>query len=189
ESSLAPPEPSLARKVRLAEPTAGSATTTEPVMIRQAADAPPLHTYDTTFTAVQGEANTFVVFYDDPDREGVWEGEVFFKLDIPRDAQFMDEDGSPVATGDTVAIRAVIDPTQFLVRFSPHGSLFNGRKPALLSFYLVYAELHTGDDAVPDIWYQPVEGEPWTPSATSYEWKSNRLKITLDHFSNYAVAW
>jgi hypothetical protein len=168
--------------------TTETTTDATPTMIVQAPGAPRLHTYDTTFMAVQGEAATFIVFYDDPDHEGLWEGEVFFKLDIPRDAQFVDETGSPVADFDTVAIRAVIDSTRFLVRLSPHGSVFSGRKPAVLSFGLAYAALN-GDGTLPDIWYQPEDGALWTSGVTSYEVRAGQLHVTLEHFSNYAVAW
>jgi hypothetical protein len=43
--------------------------------INQSADAPPLMTYSTSFKAVQGQGNTFVVFYQNP-----WNPEFFVQF-------------------------------------------------------------------------------------------------------------
>ncbi len=155
--------------------------------IAQSTEAPPLLTYSTSFTAIQGQANTFIVFYEDEWNPGM-QGDWFLKLNIPRDGQLLDENGNPAAPGDTVQITVEIDPSLFFVRFGPHGSSFNGNKPATLQFNYAYAQggWNQNDLAV---WYQPADGEAWNEEPTEVNTKKNRVLINLYHFSNYAVAW
>ena len=63
--------------------------------IRQSADAPSLLTYDTAFVAVQGQGNTFVLFYENPWAGDGSPGEWFMKIDVPSDAEFVNADGVP----------------------------------------------------------------------------------------------
>ncbi len=160
-----------------------------PLTIVQSADAPPLTTYSTSFTAVQGEASTFVVFYDNPWSPEVDEGEWFMKLDVPMDATFMDADGNPAFYGDTVQVTVEIDSTRFFVQFGPHGSVFVGNKPATLSFNLRFAELNGDDPRLLDVWYQPYVDEPWLPEPTQVDKRGRKAVVSIDHFSNYAIAW
>ncbi len=61
--------------------------------IVQSTEAPALATYHTSFVAIQGMATRFEVRYVNGDK--------FIELEIPRDAQFLEADGSPVASGRT----------------------------------------------------------------------------------------
>ena len=155
--------------------------------IAQSNSAPPLLTYSTSFAAVQGEGDTFIVFYEDEWNPGM-QGDWFLKLNIPSDAQFVDELGNPVAEGDTVVVTVDIDPSLFFVRFGPHGSTFAGNKPATLQFNYSYAESGWNENDLA-VWYQPTEGESWNEEPTQIDKKKNRVTIELYHFSNYAVAW
>ena len=158
--------------------------------LRQSADAPALMTYETSFTAVQGEGNTFIVFYVDPWIDEVMQGDWFMKLDIPMDAQLLRADGTPAAPGESIEITVEIDPSLFFAQFGPHGSQFDGRKPAKLSFNLEFAE-PLSRQAKSDLqaWYQPEVGEQWTPRATTVDLKRNKVVLDLYHFSNYAIAF
>jgi hypothetical protein len=173
----------------LPEDDASSPDSPTIITIRHTAEAPPLQTYDTTFTAIQGQGNTFVVFYENPwtvyDTPGDW----FMRLDIPSDGQFVDENGVPYSYGEPVAITASIDPSEFFVRFGPHGSTFQGRKPAVLSFNTQFADLGGVDIKNLVLWYQPSNGEDWAAQPTAVDAKKNRIQTDLLHFSNYAVAW
>jgi len=171
-------------------PVASSDAAVPANTIRQSADAPALMTYQTSFTAIQGEGNTFVVFYEDPWTDAGLPGHWFMKLHVPRDAQLLRPDGSPAAPGESVEITVEIDPSLFLVQFGPHGSQFDGKKPAQLSFSLKFAEplsRQAKDDL--QALYQPARGERWTPRATTVDVKRNRVVLDLYHFSNYAIAF
>ena len=159
------------------------------ITIRHSAEAPPLQTYDTTFTAIQGEGDTFVVFYENPWTANGTPGDWFMKLDIPSDGQFIDADGAPYTYGEPVAVTAQIDATEFFVRFGPHGSTFQGRKPAVLSFNTAYVDLDGVDINHLVLWYQPSDDEDWSAQPTIVDAKKNRIQTDLYHFSNYAVAW
>ena len=159
------------------------------ITVQHLADAPPLQTYDTAFAAIQGQGNTFVVFYQDPWTADNTQGDWFMKLDIPSDGQFVDENGVPYSYGEPVEITAQIDPTEFFVRFGPHGSMFEGRKPAVLSFNTTYADLGGADIKNLVLWYQPSDGDDWAAQPTAVDAKRNRIRTDLYHFSNYAVAW
>jgi hypothetical protein len=158
--------------------------------IRQAADAPALMTYSASFTAIQGEGNTFVVFYENPWTDDGTQGDWFMKLDIPADAQLLRADGTAAVYGDAIEITVQIDPSLFFAQFGPHGSQFDGRRPAQLSFNLEFAEplsRQAQDDL--QAWYQPEVGEQWTPRATTVDLKRNKVILDLYHFSNYAIAF
>jgi len=160
-----------------------------PATITHSADAPPLQTYRTSFTAIQGEGNTFVVFYRDPWTSGNNQGDWYLKIDIPSDAELLNENGVPVPVGEAVEITVELDSTRFFVQFGPHGSTFLGRKPALLHFNLRYADYQGLDLDALQVWYQPNVAETWTAQPTEVNAKKHRLLMYLDHFSNYAVAW
>jgi hypothetical protein len=108
---------------------------------------------------------------------------------VPWDAQLLNAEGQPAAPGEAVEITVDIDPTAFFVEFGPHGSTFVGQFPAELSFNLKYADLNGIDLNSLEIWYQPAAGEFWTAEPTEVNARKTWLKMYLEHFSNYAVAW
>ena len=110
------------------------------------------------------------------------------QLEIPRDAQFVDEDGVLLADGDDVEITVTLDPSLFFVQFGPHGSSFTGNKPAKLTFnYSNSAAGFVETDLV--VMYQPEAGTTWAEESTQITMRKTKLEIDLYHFSNYAVAW
>ncbi len=155
--------------------------------VRQSVDAPPLLTYDTAFVAVQGEGQTFTLYYEDPADGSA--GDWFIKIWIPHDAEFVSEAGEPYANGDTVAIATHVDPSYLFVRFGPHGSTFVGNRPALLRFHTKFMDLGGRDSADLRVWYQPSVGFEWTPQETVVDQRGHQIWLDIYHFSNYAVAW
>jgi hypothetical protein len=175
----------------------GRKALSQPVMtmLRHSPDAPPLMSYDTSFTAVQGERTEFVLHYVNPyvvalsyDR---WElvGSWFMRVSIPKDAELLDETGLPAAVGDSVEITVLVDQEQFLVEFGPHGSTFLGKKPALLEFSLEFAELVELDPDMLDIWYRADAMGEWNALGTRFDKRGTKLQAPIHHFSGYAVAW
>lgn len=162
---------------------ANSGTVTEsgiPNVLRFAAGASPLKTYDTTFVAHQGWKQHFVIFHED--------GNYFMVLDVPASAQFVDPNGNPIPNGETVDITVHVDSTHVSFEFGPHGSYFTGKRPVLLWIYLKYVDLE-GASGDPAAWYQPNTDTTWTALPSTIDKAGNWIKTELRHFSNYAIAW
>jgi hypothetical protein len=163
-------------------------------MLRHLPDAPPLMAYDTSFTVVQGERAEFVLHYVDPDVGDTGDewgllGTWFMRLSVPRDAQMLDSGGRLLAAGDTVEVTVTVDPELFNVEFTPHGSIFAGKKPALLEFSLEFAEVADLDPSVLDVWYRTDATDKWNALGTQFDKRGMKLQAPLYHFSGYAVAW
>jgi len=170
-----------------ATPTGTSNSTGNPPVVvgslrplRFAPGAPPLQTYDTTVTIVQGRHNWLEIFHEDL----TW----FITLDIPPSAQFVSADGTPVPSGEAVSLRARVDSPYVSFEFQPHGSYFTGSRPVELWVGLKHLDLE-GRSEFPDIWYQADSNEPWTALPTEVRLSGQWLVVQLTHFSNYAVAW
>ena len=157
-------------------------------VLRHEANAPPHLTLDTSFVAVQGQATKFDLRYDDGAGNSVasW----FATIQIPRTAQLLDENGRALSKGERVDITVKIDPDgKFLVHLGPHGSVFPGRHPATIKFNIKYADLGKGAFEESRVWYQPQEGDEWGALESTLDVLAFWIEATLNHFSNYAVAW
>jgi hypothetical protein len=156
--------------------------------LQQRHDAPALKTYETGFDVVQGEGQSFTLYYQDADTTDTVHPDWFLKVQIPQSAQFVDLNGQAVAKGDTVYVTIEVDPSRFLVRFGPHGSTFPG-SGGTLAFKFDHADLDGKDAGDLRIWYQPKAGEGWTDQAAKVDVKGCQIWIDLRHFSNYAIAF
>lgn len=151
-----------------------------------AADAPPLTTYDTTFVFKQGNAGTHKIRF-----KGVGVGAdtvTFLRLTVPKFAQFVDAAGNPLRDGGTVCLTVHVDRETLAVEFGPHGSTFTKRS-AILELNYGKANLAGLDPTTLAVWYQPDVNTAWSPTPTTVDIVGRWLTISLDHFSNYAVAY
>ncbi len=121
------------------------------------------------------------MYYED----GFW----FMSVLIPREGTFVDQYGNPYSDGDTVLITMDIDPVYFHVEFSPHGSTFQGKFPAVIQYSLTYADVEEEALSGLSVYYRPEAGNAWTALPTEWKWKSYWVEAPIDHFSGYAVAW
>lgn len=158
----------------------GRRAAAEPRPLRFLPGSPRLLTYDTTAILIEGRHGRVSILHED--------GKFFMSLDIPRSAQFVYADGTPVPAGQPIGVRAWVDSTSVSFEFQPHGSYFTGARPVLLWIGTDYLELE-GTDLFPDIWYQAQRDEPWTPLPTEVQEAGRWLVVKLKHFSNYAVAY
>jgi len=165
-------------------PTGGT-TDTPDNPLEQATDAPPLQTYQTSFTHVQGETTIFMLSYRSDDELP----DPFLFLTIPPDAEVFDETGKRVRKGKAVEITVEVNPRLFLLRFGPHGATFLRSRPAELWLNYEHANLSGQDPSNLGMCYQPTEGEPWTELDTTIDLYGNWARAEIYHFSNYAVAW
>ena len=166
----------------------GDTTTySELTVITHAPYAPPLETYDTSFTVVVGRPTTFRVHYEHVD--GWARPPVFLEITIPRDAQLVRPDGTAHANGDSVAVPLTIHPERFEFVFQPHGSSFTGRKPATVWLSLRYADVGSMSPELLRVWYQATDEDEWTTADTEIDPGFLSLTMKLRHFSGYAIAW
>ncbi len=156
-------------------------------VIRQAPDAPPLETYDTSFAVIVGRPTSFRIHYENVD--GWTRPPVFIEITVPRDAQLVDHHGAVHQRGDSVEVHVTIDPERFEFAFQPHGSTFMGRKPVTLWVSLLYADFGNLRPELLRVWYQPTELDEWTTADTEIDPGFRSLTMKLRHFSGYAIAW
>lgn len=161
-------------------------TTYVPAPLRFASWAPPLETYDTSFTLVQGVAQADTIYFRK--RPGAATRELFMVLAIPASAAFVDAAGKPLATGSTVKLRVKVDQQYVKLDFGPHGSTF-AQKPAWLYIWWQNTDLQSRRGSDLQLWYRAVAGTGWTPLATQVSAEHTWIAAALSHFSNYAVAY
>ena len=159
---------------------------TEPSPVRFASWAPPLETYDASFTLVQGTASADTIFFQK--RPGATEREPFMVLAIPATASFVDAAGVPLAKGSTVRLTVKVDREFVRLDFGPHGSRFV-KKPALLYIWWQNTDLQKRRPGDLHLWYQAEAGATWSALETDVSAASTWLVAPLFHFSNYAVAY
>lgn len=157
-----------------------------PAPLRFASWAPPLETYDTTFTLVQGVASADSIFFKK--RPGASSRDLFMVLAIPVGATFVDAAGRPLSAGSTVRLTVKADRNVVKLNFGPHGSTFT-RKPARLYIWWQNTDLQGRSGGGLQLWYQATTGTMWSALGTQVSAASTWLVADLYHFSNYAVAY
>jgi hypothetical protein len=161
-------------------------TTTVLTPLTFAAGTPPLTTYDTVFVFKQGNDGTHRIFFKG---NGVGADTVaFMRLTIPKFAQFVDAAGNPLPDGQKVNLTVHVDSLTLSIQFGPHGSTFT-KKPAILQLNYGRANLAGIDPSMLTVWYQPDVTTAWSVTPTAVDVVGKWLTISLDHFSNYAVAY
>ena len=164
-----------------ATPTAITAAPLSTVL-KFAAWAPPLSTYDTSFAVVVGTASTHQVMFKGASIP-------FLKLEIPTSAVFFDANGVPLSKGTAVAVTARIDRVNATVKFGPHGTLFSERLPAKVSLNYFALDLAGRRPDQLFIWYQPDDATSWDQQATKLDVNLWWLGASILHFSNYAISY
>jgi hypothetical protein len=166
-------------------------------MLRQAADAPPLETYQVSFWACDGEASTVTVNYQPVGAQPV--GQPFLRFDIPKNALVTDAGGERMKRGDSVLVTLTIDPVTFAVDFQPSGVWFSRGIPAQLTIWYENADPDLNGDGVTDASDQLLQQEialwghaadtPWVRLPSDNDTTLPSVSTVLRHFSEYAVSW
>lgn len=162
------------------------------------AAAPPLEAAVIQFYAVRGQGREGRMFFQNP--EG-GRGEEFLRLAFEDNSIVADENGVPVAQGDSVliTIRAV-DPRLFLFEFSPAGIVFNPDSRPELHIRYEEAEGDFDDDGDSDvedqeiesrlsIWRQETAADPFERIGSAIFEDAEEIEARLDGFTRYAIAY
>ena len=163
-----------------ADAPAGAAAA--PPVLRFAAWAPPLSSYDTSFAVVVGTASTHQIMFKGTSIP-------FLKLELPTSAVFFDANGVALNAGTRVAVTTQIDRVNAAVRFGPHGTLFSERAPAKVSLNYFALDLAGRRPDQLTIWYQPDDVTAWDPQSTRLDVQLWWLGANISHFSNYAISY
>ena len=177
----------------------GPKESSELLFLRQAAGAPPLATSDTTVVATRGEGLDLRIFYQPEPGES--SGDQFLELKLDQESLLRYPPGHPragqlFAAGDTIEIRATIDPVDLIVTLEPTGIVFDPAHPAELELRYVNSDPDFDDDGVDDpelegeidLWRQENLGDPWERVGTVTDQSLDRVRATLLTFSRYALA-
>jgi hypothetical protein len=172
-------------RTRTASPVDTTTTTPALTPLRFAAWAPPLETYDTEFTITQGRASSDTLWFR-KDAFGI--RMPYMVITTPRDAQFVDAAGNPLPKGSSVKLTVHADSQFIQLNFGPHGSTFS-KNPATVQVSWFCTDLLGKAPGNLKLWYQPDVNTTWNPLTTQLDLQFYWLVSTLDHFSNYAVAY
>ncbi len=167
-------------------------------IIRQAATAPGLETYQTSFWVQKGKATIVVINYQSPDGEKV--GDPFLQFGLPKDGLISGANGRPIAKGDSILLTLSIDTVRFSVDFGPSGVKFSAKSPASLTMCYEHMDPDLNRDGVVDgtdealqqqlsFWTQSMKAGDWFKLPTKYDPANPCVSAQLYHFSQYAVAW
>lgn len=165
-------------------------------MLRQAADAPPLETYQVSFWAKDGEAASVTVNYQSAD-ESV--GQPFLRFDIPKNGLASGADGARFRRGDSILVTLTIHPVNFAVDFQPSGLWFSPGRSARLTIWYQNADPDLNGDGVVDAVDQALAQHiamwghaahtPWVRLPSDHNATPPSVSTVLRHFSEYAVSW
>ena len=166
--------------------------------LRQAPNAPPLLTTDTTVLATKGQDLEVRLFYAD---SGGGAGEEFLRLKIEEETllrypQNHPRQGATFQDGDTVSIRIQVDTDDIIATLEPSGLTFNPNEPAKLKLRYAEADDDIDDDGDDDpeleteidMWRQENLGDPWFRIGTAKSEDLDEVEAELFGFSRYALA-
>lgn len=183
------------------QPPADEAPEGSLLFLRQAENAPPLLTSDTTFVATRGEDLKIELFYAPEPGSDDDTGERFLEFELDRESLLRYPAGHPragqmFADGDTINIRIRVDEAEILATFEPSGLEFDATRPAELELRYGNADDDYDEDGEPDpeleedidLWRQEQVGDPWTRVGELKDADEDKIRAFLTSFTRYALA-
>ncbi len=168
-------------------------------IVRMAEGAPPLQTYDTTFTAVRGEDAELRIDFEPPPGED--SGEEFLRFRLDDESLLSDASGNPIPIGGSIDIRVrIIDPERLEFEFLPARLRFNPEEPARLRVRYANADDDFDDDGDVDadddrieqelsIWRQETVGNPWVKIGSVVLEDLEDVEGEIVGFTRYSIAF
>lgn len=182
-----------------AEPTPGEERPeSELIILRLAANAPPLFNPVLSFWAHRGKDSQGEIFFRNPDGS---RGEKYVQLDLNDRTLLAYPDGRLFAEGDSVLITMrVTDPQRILIELEPTGLRFNPEEPAELEIRYDHANGDFDGDGDEDgkdrqieqilsIWRQATSAAPFVRLGTFRIQDLKELEARLLGFSRLAIAY
>lgn len=167
--------------------------------LRQAAQAPPLLTYDTTFVATAGQPLDIELFYAPLPGESSSEQFLDFELEDSSLHRYPPDHptrpGELFQPGDTVWIRLTVDQSLMLTTLEPSGLQFSTLDPAELEIRYAEADDDYDEDGESDpeletdidLWRQESPGDDWVRVGDLKDFELDRVRALLTGFSRYGL--
>jgi hypothetical protein len=155
---------------------------------------PPLDKFQVSFMAVRGQPSSVQINY--MGAAGAT-AQPFLRLDVT-DPTYVPGRGN-LAPGDSVQLTVTVDPVNILIQLEPSGVQFG--QPTELSIWYGGAGGDLNGDGVVDsrdstiangllkVWCQETPADPWSPIPAVQSVSGQTFTGSLQHFSNYAVAY
>jgi hypothetical protein len=167
-------------------------------VVHVAASSTPLFNPVDSFYARRGENREVRIYFQD---EAGGQGEEYLRLRVDANSLRSRPDGTPIADGDSVLIRAsVVDPAQMLFQFEPSGLQFDPAEPAELKIHYSHADGDINDDGKSDttddvlehslaIWRQENPGDPFVRLSSALSIELDEADADITGFTRYALAY
>ena len=184
------------------------ATAPEPLddarFARQGPTATPLETLQLSRWVVSGRRQTIEIDYTDPDGLAETDPTIvleYLRLDFADKTLSRRPDGSAFQAGDSVLVTITVDPVRFQIALEPSGLVFDAKDALKLRVRYQRADPDFDGNGVVDaadetvrttwlgLWLQDGPTGLWSRIPAQHSLDSRKFDATLEHFSNYAVAW
>lgn len=178
-------------------------------MLRQAAGAPALETYQLSFWVRRDKGTKIRVNYlpaageRDRDEDGDRDGDRFLKFEVPEGSLVSwPGSGNQLKKRDSVLITLTIDTVLLSVHFEPSGLKFKQSRPAKLTIWYGNADPDLNADGAVNnadrvlanqisIWNEDDHGKHRKVKRikSQNDWARREVTGPLHHFSGYGISW
>ena len=181
--------------------TVGAASQVEDSLnfLRAAVGAPALAQKTVSFYAVRGEDREAEIWYHP--RAGMPDSSRLVRLKLDKRSLIADEQGAPIAQGDSLLITmAVVDTVRLIVDMQPSGLVFAPNREAKLTLWYIETDPDLNQDGVVDAidlqlestlstWRQEQLGDPWDRLSGVLDTGEDQIETEITGFTRYAVSY
>lgn len=167
--------------------------------LRPALTAPPLADRVESFWAVRGQTREIRLMYQPG--AGQLDSVEFARFRVESRSLVNDQNGQPIAQGDSILISlTIVDTLRLITDFQPAGLIFNPNRPARLWLKFGEADPDLNNDGIVtaadttllfdlSIWRQEGIIDPWVLVQSVVDTLEQEVEADIPGFTRYAVAY
>lgn len=167
--------------------------------LRPALTAPPLADRVESFWAVRGQTREIRLMYQPG--PGQLDSVEFARFRVESRSLVNDQNGQPIAPGDSILISlTIVDTLRLITDFQPAGLVFNPNRPARLWLKFGEADPDLNNDGIVSaadttllfdlsIWRQESIIDPWILVQSVVDTLEQEVEADIPGFTRYAVAY